>query len=110
MARARSPTFRADSGDTTPFKVTPVILHGVVSLHAGHPTRGCIPRLTVHGSCKLPYISSFLRIVEIMLSVPLSMDRGAPPNDNGARQVTSRLEDFACPASQTGVIARRLDI
>ena len=34
------------SGDTTPCKVTLVILHGVVSPdpHYGHPTRVCIPR------------------------------------------------------------------
>ena len=32
-------------GDTTPCKVTPVILHGIVSPDSGYPTRGCIPRL-----------------------------------------------------------------
>ena len=32
------------SGDTTPYKVTPVILHGVVSPDSGHPAWGCIPR------------------------------------------------------------------
>ena len=35
-------THGSSSGETTPCRVTSVILHGVVS---GHPTRGCIPRL-----------------------------------------------------------------
>ena len=32
------------SGDTAPCKVTPVILHGVVSPDRSDFTRGCIPR------------------------------------------------------------------
>ena len=51
---ARSP-LGGPSGDTTPCKVTPVVLHGVVSpvsSHSGRPTWVCIPSVN---SLRLSY-------------------------------------------------------
>ena len=45
------------SGDTTPCKVTPVILHGVVSPNSSQHARGCIPRPGTRG--KFRYTSGF---------------------------------------------------
>jgi len=46
------------SGDTTPCKVTPVILHGVVSPDRSDFTRGCIPRTASSGAVQIWGISS----------------------------------------------------
>ena len=81
----RLPTARTSvdpvSWDTSPRKVTPVILRGVVASHSGHPTRACIPRPSIPPPMRLAQLSHAVPLAQSAVRLPTART-SVDPVDN----------------------------
>ena len=81
----RLPTARASvnpvSGDTTPCKVTPVFLRGVVASHSGDPNRACIPRPSIPPTMRLAQLSHAVALAQLAVRLPTART-SVDPIDN----------------------------